>query len=189
MGGKLKEHSFPIPSTYNKQQVDELVSQCNNNYSRSIFTHDQKNNVIKCLSMNARQLSHIKEKMFQQPQVTQESTHIDIPTSMSLLLTRGRRVTLKQADITKETADAIVNAANERLSHGGGVALAINKASNGVVQQQFMAAIHQHGLIKVSQAVHTGAGGSLKCKYVIHTVGPERYKDNASVKNYSGQLV
>ena len=41
-----KEHSFPIPSTYNKQQVDELVSQCNNNYSHSIFTHDQKNNVL-----------------------------------------------------------------------------------------------------------------------------------------------
>ena len=102
--------------------------------------------------MNASQLSHIKEQMFRQPQATQIMTH---PPACHCYL---RGVTLKQADITKETADAIVNAANERLSHGGGVALAINKASNGVVQQQSTAAICQHGLIKVSQAVHTGAG-------------------------------
>ena len=62
LGGKLKEHSFPIPSTYNKQQVDELVSQCNNDYNYSIFKHDSENSVIKCLSISARQMSHIRRK-------------------------------------------------------------------------------------------------------------------------------
>ncbi|XP_065920742.1 uncharacterized protein [Dysidea avara] len=182
MGGKLKEHSFPIPSTYNKQQVDELVSQCNNDYSHSIFKLDSENSAIKCLSMSTRKIGHIKSKIKEmlQQSTTAHSTvgaiGADTPTSMSLLLTGGRRITLKQADITEEMVDVIVNAANDRLSHIGGVAFAINEASNGIVQQQSTAVIQQHGLIQVSQVVHTGAGGSLKCKYVIHTVGPEQYK-------------
>ena len=179
MGGKLKEHSFPIPSTYNAHQIIELVSQCNDDHSQSIFKHDQANNVIKCLSMNARQLSHIKGKLkelFLQPQAAQESSKADTPTRMSLLLAGGRKVTLKQADITQEVVDAIVNAANDRLVHGGGVALAINKASNGAVQQQSTLITQQYGLVKVGHAVYTGAGGALKCKYVIHTVGPQQHE-------------
>ena len=100
----------------------------------------------------------------------------DAPTSMSLLLSGGRRVTLKQGDITKETVDAIVNSANEKLLHGVGLAAAINKTSNGAVEQQSLALIQKHGLIKVTEAVHTGAGGALKCRYVIHTVGPQQYE-------------
>ena len=41
------------------------------------------------------------------------------------------KLTLKQADIALEVADVIVNAANSRLLHGGGVAYALNKASRG----------------------------------------------------------
>ena len=192
MGGKLRDHSFPIPSTFNQQQVDELVSQCNNDYSHSIFRHE--NSVLKCLSMNNRQLGHIKSKvkeLLQQPasaqttSATSPSVVADTLTNMSLSLPGGRRVTLKQADLTEEVVDAIVNAANDRLSHGAGVALAINKASNGAVQQQSTAITRQHGLLQVSQVAHTGAGGSLKCKYVIHTVGPEQYKH----KDKSQQLL
>ena len=54
----------------------------------------------------------------------------DTPTNMSLSLQGGRRVTLKQADITKEKVDAIVNAVSDALSHIGGAALAISRASN-----------------------------------------------------------
>jgi len=188
MERKLKEHSFPVPSTYNKQQVDELVSQCNNSYSHSIFKHDCENNVIKCLSMNTRQMSQIKSKVKEllQQSTTAHTTstshttvgviEADTPTSLSLSLPGGRRITLKQGDITEETVDAIVNAANERLSHGAGVAAAINKASHGMVQQQSTAITQQRGLLEVGQALHTGAGGALKCKYIIHTVGPEQYK-------------
>ena len=188
MGGKLKEHSFPIPGTFNKQQVDELVSQSNNDYSQSIFKHDSEGKIIKCLSMSSRQLNNIKSKVKElllQPmaavttlptQTSLSATGADTPTNMSLSLPGGRRVTLKQADITEEVVDAIVNPANDKLSHVGGVALAINKASNGAVQQQSTAITQQYGLLQVGHAVYTGAGGALKCKYVIHTVGPQQYE-------------
>ena len=185
MGKKLKEHSFPIPSNFSKQQVDELVAQCNNDYSQSIFTHNCENNVIKCLSMSARQLSVIKKALFQQPSTTPSDTDSDIHTSMSLSLSGGRMVTLKKGNIVEEAVDAIVNAANERLAHGAGVAAAINRASQGKVQQLSSILFQKNGLVPTGQAVHTEAGGDLKCKFVIHAVGPEQIKH----KSHSKQLL
>ena len=182
MGGKLKEHSFPIPSTYNKQQIDQLVIQCNNDYSQSIFKHDSENSIIKCLTMNARQLIHIKKDM---PTATPSTTDSNTHASMSLSLPGVRMVTLKKANIVEEAVDAIVNAANERLAHGAGVAAAINRASQGKVQQLSTVIFQKNGPVPTSQAVHTEAGGNLKCKYVIHAVGPEQYKH----KNQSKQLL
>ncbi|MDH5401537.1 MAG: macro domain-containing protein [Candidatus Heimdallarchaeota archaeon] len=74
---------------------------------------------------------------------------------------------LKQGDITKETTDAIVNAANEQLYHLGGVAAAIAQAAG----EQFW--IESNTIKHVptgSSAVTTG--GNLPAKYVIHGVGP-----------------
>ena len=93
---------------------------------------------------------------------------------MSITFTAGRKVTLKHANIVEEAVDGIVNAANDKLQHIGGVALAINKASQGVVQVLSNTIIKKCNFIATGTAVHTAAGGALKCKYVIHTVGPEQ---------------
>ena len=139
MGGKLKEFSFPILNITNRQKIDELVMRFNNDYPQSVFKLDHNNKVIKCYSVNARQMNHIKAKVKDLLEKPEDATAPasdsvgDTPTSMSMTLPGGRRVTLKQADIVEEAVDVIVNAANERLSHDGGVAAAINKASyNGV---------------------------------------------------------
>jgi O-acetyl-ADP-ribose deacetylase (regulator of RNase III) len=70
-------------------------------------------------------------------------------------------------DITQQATDAIVNAANSRLIHGGGVAGAIVSKGGKSIQDES----YQKAPVPVGQAVITGAG-SLPCKYVIHTVGP-----------------
>ena len=183
MGGKLKEYSFPIIGINNQQKIDELVKQFNDDFSQSVFKFDQENKVIKCLSMSARQMSHIKtkaksllEKLDPGP-TTASDMATDSATSMSMTVPRRRRITLKQANIVDEEVDVIVNAANERLDHVGGVAAAINRASQYKVQVLSTNLIQQHGRpLKTSQVVHTAAGGALKCKYIIHTVGPEGYK-------------
>ena len=74
---------------------------------------------------------------------------------------------LRQADITEQVVDAIVNAANSQLILGGGVAGAIRQKGGPAVQDE----CNQKAPIKVGQAVITTAG-QLKAKYVIHTVGP-----------------
>jgi putative ATPase len=74
-------------------------------------------------------------------------------------------------DITKLAVDAIVNAANEHLKHGGGVAAAISRKGGPTIQQESDALISARGPLKTGEAVITG-GGKLAAKFVIHTVGP-----------------
>jgi O-acetyl-ADP-ribose deacetylase (regulator of RNase III) len=76
---------------------------------------------------------------------------------------------LCQGDITLQEADAIVNAANNRLSGGGGVDGAIHRRGGPAVMADTFA--------RYPQGCPTGSavisiGGNLPAKYVIHAVGP-----------------
>lgn len=72
-------------------------------------------------------------------------------------------VKLYQGDITKLKVDAIVNAANNRLIMGGGVAGAIKRSGGKVIEDE----ARRKGPISIGEAVATGAG-ALFCQYVIH---------------------
>lgn len=74
-------------------------------------------------------------------------------------------------DITEEATDAIVNAANEQLAHGGGVAGAIARKGGPEIQAQSDAWVKANGPVRTGSAVLLG-GGTLKAKRVIHAVGP-----------------
>lgn len=78
---------------------------------------------------------------------------------------------IARGDITEEQVDAIVNAANLRLQHGGGVAGAIVRKGGHVIQEQSDAWVRTHGPVSHGEPAHTGAG-NLPCRYVIHAVGP-----------------
>lgn len=76
-------------------------------------------------------------------------------------------ITIKQGDITKQDVDVIVNAANTRLSGGGGVDGAIHYAAGKSVLEE----CRKIRGCKTGEAVITSAG-KLKTKRIIHTPGP-----------------
>jgi O-acetyl-ADP-ribose deacetylase len=85
----------------------------------------------------------------------------------------GSKATLELVigDITEETTDAIVNAANSSLLGGGGVDGAIHKAAGPALLAECKKIREQRGPLPPGQAVTT-SGANLKARYVIHTVGP-----------------
>jgi O-acetyl-ADP-ribose deacetylase (regulator of RNase III) len=78
---------------------------------------------------------------------------------------------LFQGDITKQSTEAIVNAANSSLMGGGGVDGAIHRVGGTAILSECRRIISQIGRLDTGKAVIT-RGGNLNAKYVIHTVGP-----------------
>jgi O-acetyl-ADP-ribose deacetylase (regulator of RNase III) len=77
-------------------------------------------------------------------------------------------IEVRQADITKLEVDAIANAANTELKHGGGVAGAISRAGGPAVQEES----DRVAPIGLGEAVETAAGG-MPSRWVIHAATME----------------
>ena len=80
---------------------------------------------------------------------------------------KNAMLALVQGDITVEETEAIINAANSGLRGGGGVDGAIHRAGGPTIMEE----CRRIGHCPTGEAVIT-AGGNLKARYVIHTVGP-----------------
>jgi O-acetyl-ADP-ribose deacetylase (regulator of RNase III) len=76
-----------------------------------------------------------------------------------------------RGNLLEEPVDAIVNAANGALAHGGGVAGIISRAAGPELQEASDAVVRTHGFFPTGSAVATTAG-KLPFKGVIHAVGP-----------------
>ena len=81
------------------------------------------------------------------------------------------RIVLVEGDITRQKADAIVNAANSSLMGGGGVDGAIHRAGGPEILKECKRIVKKIGRLKPGEAVITTAG-RLPARNVIHTVGP-----------------
>ena len=86
-------------------------------------------------------------------------------------LTPHTELLLQIADLTQLKVDAIVNAANSSLQHGGGIAAIIEKKGGPIITQESNAWVQEHGPVTHTQPALTNAG-NLPCKKVIHAVGP-----------------
>lgn len=93
------------------------------------------------------------------------------PCVMTHSATPVGRLEIIRGDITTLAVDAIVNAANSYLHHGGGVALAIARKAGPVLTRQSAEIVARQGPVPTGHAVITD-GGQLPARYVIHTVGP-----------------
>ena len=86
-----------------------------------------------------------------------------------------------RGNLLEEPVDAIVNAANGHLAHGGGVAAIISRAAGPQLQSECDALIRNTGVLPTGSAVVTTAG-RLPFKGVIHAVGPRQGEGDEETK-------
>lgn len=93
---------------------------------------------------------------------------------MQSVVIAGTTVSALRADLTLQEVDAVVNAANEHLAHGGGLAAAIVAAGGWEIQEESDRWVAEHGPLSPGVAAVTGAG-RMPARMVIHVAGP-RYQ-------------
>lgn len=98
----------------------------------------------------------------------------------------GRFFRVVRGNLLEEPVDAIVNAANGHLAHGGGVAGIISRAAGPELQAESDRIVAAHGPFPAGSAVVTTAG-RLPFKGVIHAVGP-RYGEGNEEEKLTGCL-
>ena len=93
---------------------------------------------------------------------------------------KDTEIKIVNADITELKVEAIVNAANNKLVMGGGLAWAIKKKGGKVIEDEAV----KKGPIKIGEAIATGAG-KLAAKYVIHaaTMGMDFQTDEDKIRD------
>lgn len=101
--------------------------------------------------------------------MTEQSTDCKRVNKTDIRLLRG--------DITRQTVDAIVNAANTSLLGGGGVDGAIHRAGGPQILEECKAIRARQGGCKTGEAVITSAG-NMDARHVVHTVGPVYHGGN-----------
>ena len=76
-----------------------------------------------------------------------------------------------RGDLTDQAVDAIVNAANIHLQHGGGVAGALASRGGPIIQRESDDWVRRHGPLTPGTAAVTDAG-ELPARFVVHVAGP-----------------
>ena len=170
---QLKTGTLELPATCKPQQISEIIDQFNDKYHQCYFSYNEISHSVKIISLSSRQFEQAKMLLKEGAGISSSnSPPHDTDGVRVLVLSNQRVVTVKRGDMILEEADIIVNAANSDLKHWGGLAQALNKASNGELQKHSAVYTKKYGKVVVGEVCTTSAGGRLRCKQVIHAVGP-----------------
>ncbi|ELR58029.1 Poly [ADP-ribose] polymerase 9, partial [Bos mutus] len=152
---------------HQRSEIDTLRG----NYSQQIpISHDN----FKILKNNESLLCEVLQNKFgcnftlvsPAPEGNNESLRV-----FRKMLTPRVELSIWKDDLTRHAVDAVVNAANEELLHGGGLAQALVKAGGFEIQEESRQVISKYGRIPTGEIAITGAG-KLPCRKIIHAVGP-----------------
>ena len=146
---KLKIEGVPVPTAVSSDALSSLIRHYNATYNQCVFIcQEEYGRVVKIVSTSSRQIDQAKKLLADElakSTVVAATSSKSTSTTEMILLSDDRKLTLKKADIVKEDDDMIVNPANKRLLHGGGVAGALNRASNGQLQKHSSRYVQKKG--------------------------------------------
>ena len=110
-------------------------------------------------------------------------------TVCSGIIAENKRVEIMVGDLTEYPVDVIVNAANTKLQHGGGLAGLICRKGGDIIQKESARHIARYGPLDVGQAVLMTGVGNLHCKAVVHAVGPVWQNGSQNEEAYLAKAV
>ena len=115
------------------------------------------------------EVSTAEDQEFEEEQIAKQETH---PLLISGTVGEGATVEVRKGDLTEFPVDVMVNAANEQLNHGGGIAGIISRKGGPIIQEESTKYVNQRGQVDVGKAVILNGTGNLPCKSIVHAVGP-----------------
>ena len=162
----LKNTEIQVNAEHPKEEIKAVVIEYNQRYKQCFFEFNEQIGKLKIISTSSRQFDQSQRllvDLFCRPKVREIE---------QFKFHNGCVVTVKRGNLEDEKCPVIVNDAKSWLDHTGGVAHALNAASNGELQLLSNKYINHCGTVPVGDVAHTKAGGNLKCKHVLHAVGP-----------------
>jgi O-acetyl-ADP-ribose deacetylase (regulator of RNase III) len=160
-----------------KKKIDRIFTQTQTTETRELPQRDYFAQVVQ-KKLRSETSIELSPKMQKLP-IGSVGAPDAMADQIAISFSHNRTLTLKKGDIVKEKANILVNAADGNLLHGGGLAGALNEASERKLQlhcNKYMETKRKGKAIPAGEVAVTYAGGKLACDLVIHAVGPEGYK-------------
>ena len=157
--GEIRVDFVPVPSSFPTSKMTKLLSVLHSRSQPSCYEYMELSGVIKVVTKSPS--VHNSNKTF-----------LINMLNLRRDLGGGRSLVLKKGDITVEEVSIIVSSANGSLQHAWGVSAAINVVSEFEVQKHCDEYTAKYGAVEVGSIACTKAGGSLKCSWIIHAIGP-----------------
>ena len=174
-GSRFRVEEVKIPVGQSKKEVKTKIARFEEIYVFTAFVLDEAKRVVRVIS-NTRQLDQAKQFLEEALQEASGGASAALAGPLVIGFSHNRTLSLKKGNIVNEKADVLVNAANGQLLHGGGVAGALNSASKGELQRhskKYMREERKGKEVPVGGVAVTHGEGELKCRRVIHAVGPD----------------
>ena len=115
------------------------------------------------------EVSTAEDREYEEEKIAMEDNH---PILICGMVSEGAMVEIRKGDLTEFPVDVMVNAANEQLNHGGGIAGIISRKGGDIIQQESDQYVIRRGQVDIGKAVILKGTGNLPCKSIVHAVGP-----------------
>ena len=152
-----------LTSDCSKEEARAMVAAYNKSFRHCCFSYIEDIHLIHLFSLSQSETRHAKQQIMDKVLLT-------------INLVSGQKLCLMKGNIVKQDTCAIVNSANSSLVHGGGVSMALDKASHSALGKASKKYVKEYGEVPEGQVAVTTGGGDLKCKWVIHAIPPSYTK-------------